>query len=71
MSTDVRKEVLAAVHEAATALSQTWRLACVGSGLDPELERVVTGQVLSAESHLWDAAAALASLIAEDEGVGE
>jgi hypothetical protein len=67
MSTDVRKEVLAAVHEAAIALSQTWRLACVGSGLDPELERVVAGQVLSAESHLWDAVAALARLTKDEE----
>lgn len=67
MSIEARKKVATAVREAHTALSQTWRLACVGSGLDPELERVVAGQVLSAESHLWDAAAALARLTKDEE----
>ena len=67
MSADVRKEVAALVREASAALSRTWKLAHVGTGADPELDRVVAGIILPAESHLWEASAALDRLIAEDE----
>ena len=67
MNVEGRKEVLAAVGEARSALSRTWKIAHVGTGDDPELDRVVAGIILPAESHLWEASAALDRLIAEDE----
>ena len=69
MNTEARKEVAAAVREASTALSRTWKIAHVGTADDMELDRVVAGPVLAAESHLWEALAALDRLT-EDEGAG-
>ena len=62
-----RKEVAALVRKAAAALSRAWKVARPGSWEDPELDRVVAGIILPAESHLWEASAALDRLIAEDE----
>lgn len=67
MSADVRKKVAVTVRAASAALSRTWKIAHVGTGDDPELDRVVAGIILPAESHLWEASAALDRLIAEDE----
>lgn len=71
MSIEARKEVATAVREALAALSRAWTVARPGSWEDPELERVVAGMVLAAESHLWEARATLDRLIAEDKGVDE
>lgn len=67
MNADVRREVAAAVHKASAVLSRTWELARVGSGVDPELDRVIACPVLSAESHLWEASAALVRLAEGEE----
>lgn len=69
MSADVRKEVATAIGEALAALGRAWKVARPGSWEDPELERVAAGAVLAAETHLWEACAALDRLIAEDKGV--
>ena len=69
MSIEARKDVAAAVREALAALGRAWTATPVGDGTDPELDRVVAGQVLAAESHLWKARAALDQLIAEGEEV--
>lgn len=70
MSVEMRKEVAAATRKASAALSRTWDQARVGSGKDPELERVVKVQIARVKSSLWDATAILDRLIAEDEGAG-
>lgn len=67
MSVEMRKEVAAAVREARAALDRVWASAPVGDGTDPELDRVIAGPVLSAESHLWDASAALVRLAEGEE----
>ena len=59
MSIGSRKKVATAVREALAALGRAWTATPVGDGTDPELDRVVAGQVLAAESHLWEARAAL------------
>ena len=59
MSAEARTEVAAAVREALAALGRAWKVARPGSWEDPELERVAAGAVLAAESHLWEARAAL------------
>lgn len=59
MSIEARKEVATAVRAASAALSRTWKIAHVGTGDDPKLDRVVAGIILPAESHLWEASAAL------------
>lgn len=67
MSVEGRKEVLAAVGEARSALSRTWKVARVGTGKDVELERIVAGMILAAQTHLWAVASELRRLC--DEGV--
>lgn len=67
MSIEARKEVAAAVREARAALDRAWASAPVGDGTDPELDRVVAGQVLAAESHLWKASAVLVRLTEGEE----
>lgn len=62
MNPDVRKEVAALVREASAALSRIWKIARPGSWEDPELERVVAGMVLAAESHLWEVVPVLVRL---------
>lgn len=62
MNVEARKEVAAAVREARAALDRVWWSVPVGDGTDPELDRVIAGPVLAAESHLWAAAAALVRL---------
>lgn len=69
MSIEARKKVATAVREALAALGRAWTATPVGDGTDPELDRVVAGQVLAAESHLWEARAALDRLT-EGEGAG-
>lgn len=59
MSIEARKEVATAVREALAALGRAWTATPMGDGTDPELDRVVAGTVLAAESHLWEARAAL------------
>ena len=59
MSIEARKEVATAVGEALAALGRAWIATPMGDGTDPELDRVVAGAVLAAESHLWEARAAL------------
>ena len=59
MSAADRKEVAALVREASAALSRIWKLAHVGTADDPALDRVVAGPILAAETHLWEARAAL------------
>ena len=62
MSVEMRKEVAAAVREARAVLDRVWSSVPVGDGADPELDRVIAGAVLAAESHLWEASAELARL---------
>lgn len=59
MSVEARKKVSAAVREALAVLGRAWTVTPMGDGTDPELDRVIAGQVLAAESHLWEARAAL------------
>ena len=59
MNMDVRKEVAAAIRSACAVLDRAWMATPVGDGTDPDLDRVVAGPVLAAESHLWEARAAL------------
>lgn len=67
MNVEARKEVAAAVREARAALDRVWWSVPVGDGTDPELDRVIAGPVLAAESHLWEASAALARLTEDEE----
>ena len=67
MNMDVRKEVAAAVREARAALDRVWWSVPVGDGTDPDLDRVIAGPVLAAESHLWEARAALDRLAEGEE----
>lgn len=67
MNKNARKEVAALVREARTALSRTWKIAHVGTGKDVELERIVVGMILAAQTHLWAVASELRRLC--DEGV--
>lgn len=69
MSVEMRKEVAAAARKASAALRWTWDQARVGSGKDPELERVVRVQIARVKSSLWDVTAILDRLIAEGEEV--
>ena len=72
MSIEARKEVAAAVREALAALGRAWTATPLGDGTDPELDRVVAGVIMSAESHLWEARAALDRLTSPaTEGVDE
>lgn len=59
MSVEMRKKVATAVREALAVLGRAWTVTPMGDGTDPDLDRVVAGQVLAAESHLWEARAAL------------
>ena len=70
MSIEARKKVAAAVREALAALDWAWLSTLLGDGTDPDLDRVVAGMVLAAESHLWEARAALDRLTspATEEG---
>lgn len=68
MNMDVRKEVLAEVRKARYALNRTWHLAVLGSGEDPELERVVVGAICSANAQLWTATDDLVRLAEDEEG---
>ena len=69
MNIEARKEILAAVRDARTALNRMWQIDahhCLEE--DPELERVVTGAIRAANAQLWEVVPVLVRL-AEDEEV--
>lgn len=65
MPVNERKRALRAVHEVLAVLDRLWDAVPVGDGSDPELDRVIAGPVLSAESYLLNARFHLIQLIEE------
>lgn len=62
-----REEVLKEIEKARRALGRAADSAGLGSGEDIGLERIVASDLLSAESHIWNASARLTRLIKEGE----
>ena len=67
MVADDRKSALRVVYRALAALDQLWENDPVCDESDVELNRVITGPVLAAEHHLWDARFQLKHLINEEQ----
>ncbi len=67
MNIEARKEVLAAVRDARTALNRMWQIASHGLEEDPELERVVNGAIRAANAQLWEVVPVLVRLTKDEE----
>lgn len=65
MVADDRKRTLQVVYKALAALEELWERAPVCDGSDVELDRVIAGPVLAAESCLLRARASLTRLVNE------
>lgn len=67
MSVNDRKRALRAVYDVLAILDRLWDAVPVGDGSDPELDRVIAGPVLMAESNLLNARFQLIRFINEEE----
>ena len=61
-----RKRALRAVYEVLAVLDRLWDAVPVGDGSDPELDKVIAGPILMAESNLLNARFHLIQLINEE-----